>query len=218
MFIKTNPDYKGKFFADGKLVKVEGGKFVSYYCGTKELAEKLVKALNNPEVEAIKTIKEKSGIVEIVFSFEAKYVEEVITKERMEALANAVGAEFLDDIDQIDEEDNLFGLYGGEYKVLTEDEAYQAVTDDIKESLWAFNASFLANITNLPEEVFKALSNQFENSNEAILKLVETTCGLETLVAEAIKADGYGHFLAPYDSDEQEYTLNDTTYYIYRTN
>ena len=90
--------------------------------------------------------------------------------------------------------ENLFDVCGREYLVLTEEEREKEVTENIKESLWAFNSSFLAGETDLPEEVFQALSERYESGNEGILKLIEKTCGLESLVDAATSADGYGHF------------------------
>jgi hypothetical protein len=111
-----------------------------------------------------------------------------------------------------------FEAFGNEYNVFTEDEREEEVTEYIKESLWAFNASFLAGETELPEEVFKALSEKCESGNEDILKIVEKTCGLDSLVDSATSADGYGHFLSPYDGEEQEEKIEDTWFYIYRMN
>lgn len=122
--------------------------------------------------------------------------------------------------------ENLFDVCGREYLVLTEEEREKEVTENIKESLWAFNSSFLAGETDLPEEVFQALvvpsnftvrfSERYESGNEGILKLIEKTCGLESLVDAATSADGYGHFLSPYDGEEGEVKEGNEWYYIYR--
>ena len=114
--------------------------------------------------------------------------------------------------------ESLFDVCGREYLVLTEDEREKEVTEYIKESLWAFNSSFLAGETELPEEVFKALNEKYEDGNEAILKIVEKTCGLESFVDAATSADGYGHFLNPYDGEEGEIKEGDNWFYIYRVN
>src|SRR5690554_7399410 len=65
-----------------------------------------------------------------------------------------------------------------EYMVLNEHERNKKVKEYIQETLWAFIPSFLAWKTGLPEEVFHALSEKCESGNEAILALVEKTCGL----------------------------------------
>lgn len=114
--------------------------------------------------------------------------------------------------------ENLFDVCGRKYLVLTEEEREKEVTENIKESLWAFNSSFLAGKTDFPEEVFQALSERYESGNEGILKLIEKTCGLESLVDAATSADGYGHFLSPYDGEEGEVKEGNEWYYIYRIN
>ena len=108
---------------------------------------------------------------------------------------------------------------GHEYMVLTEPEADEKVREYIKESLWAFNASFLSSFTDLPEEIFEAMQEQCEGANDTILKLVENNgSGLSNLVEDAIGADGRGHFISSYDGQEYEASVNGNDYYIYRTN
>ena len=114
--------------------------------------------------------------------------------------------------------ESLFDVCSREYLVLTEDEREKEVTEYIKESLWAFNPSFLAGETDLPEEVFTALSEKCESGNEAILKIIESTTTLEDFVDAAVSADGYGHFLSPYDGEEGEIKEGDQWFYIYRVN
>lgn len=103
-----------------------------------------------------------------------------------------------------------------EYMVLNEHERKEKVKEYIQETLWAFLPSFLAGETGLPEEVFRALSEKCESGNDAILALVEKTCGLDAFVKAAVEADGYGHFLAFYDGEEGEVTVEGKDYFIYR--
>ncbi len=53
-----------------------------------------------------------------------------------------------------------------------------------------------------------------ERSNDAVLSLVERTCGLDDFVEDAVSADGRGHFLSHYDGEENE----QGEYFIYRLN
>lgn len=99
---------------------------------------------------------------------------------------------------------NIYEIDGGEYLVLNEDEAREQVAEHIEESAWAFLPSFLSNMTELPIEVFDALQPRCEDSNDAIVKLINITCGMEDFVTTAIDCDGMGHFLATYDHDEIE--------------
>lgn len=109
-----------------------------------------------------------------------------------------------------------FEVWSREYMVLTEHERYKKAKEYIQEILWAFNPSFLAKKTGLPEEVFRALSEKCEDENGAILALVEKTCGLDDFVKSAIEADGYGHFLAYYDGEEEVINVEGEDYFIYR--
>jgi hypothetical protein len=115
--------------------------------------------------------------------------------------------------------DNTFSYGRGEYLVLTDDEADEAATEYIKESLWSFNSDFLASETGLPAEVFKALQDKCEDSNDAVSKLVEATCGVDSFVETAISADGRGNFLGAYDSEENELlVIGKAEFFIYRIN
>lgn len=116
-------------------------------------------------------------------------------------------------------DDNELEYGGGEYLVLTDEEAKERVAEYIEESLWAFNSSFLAAQTDLPYEVFQALSEKYEDGNDAIRSLIEK-CGngMNDFVEEAIAADGRGHFIAHYDFEELEAQIDGEFWYVYRTN
>ena len=104
--------------------------------------------------------------------------------------------------------------------ICTDEEADELAYEYIVDSLWAFQPSFLAGETGLPEEVFVALveNQKYEDNNDTIESMIKTTCGLDKFVESAIGADGRGHFIAHYDHDENEVTVGDTTFYIYRVN
>lgn len=108
----------------------------------------------------------------------------------------------------------------GTFLVLSDDEAGAAVFDYVRESVWAFNADFLAKQTDVPAEMFEAVQEQCEGANDAILPLIERTeDGLAGFVAAAVEADGRGHFLAGYDGEEIELVAEPGVYvYAYRVN
>lgn len=109
--------------------------------------------------------------------------------------------------------------YEGEDVIVADDDNADRLTREcIEELLWAFTPEFLASETGLPEEVFQALadSGRCESNNEAIMALVEQTCGLEEFVSSAIDADGRGHFLSGYDGKEGEIEIDGDIYYVYR--
>ena len=113
---------------------------------------------------------------------------------------------------------HTFEVWQREYLVLTEQERNEKVKEYIQDTLWAFIPSFLAEETGLPEEVFRALSEQCESGNDAILALIEETCGLDAFVEAAVEADGYGHFLSSYDGEEEVVSVEGKDYFIYRIN
>lgn len=107
-----------------------------------------------------------------------------------------------------------FSVGKQEYIVTTDREADAAVTEYIRQAVWAFRPSFLSGMTDIPEEAFAGLASQCESGNDWVLGLVKKTCGWGAFVDAAISADGRGHFLASYDGKE----IESGGYYIYRTN
>jgi len=100
----------------------------------------------------------------------------------------------------------IAGVGGGEYIVYDEDEIREQMAYHIQETASYFNADFLADMTDLPEEVFEALVDK----NEAVYKLICKTCGLDEFIDECLNTDGAGHFLNSYDGNE--YDLGDGLY------
>lgn len=103
------------------------------------------------------------------------------------------------------------------YIVLTDEEADEKAKEYILDTVWAFNASFLSDVTQIDEEAFKAIqeNGRCESNNKAILSMINDE---DDFVYQAISADGRGHFMNSYDGCENEETVNGTTYYIYRMN
>jgi hypothetical protein len=112
----------------------------------------------------------------------------------------------------------IFSAEGGEYAIGTDSEADEAVIAYIKDSIWAFNASLILSMCDLPSELEDGIKElqekKREDANEALLALVEKLCGLPFFVTYAVMADGRGHFLSSYDGEERE----EGEFFIYRTN
>ena len=102
-----------------------------------------------------------------------------------------------------------------DYLVYTDDEADEAVYDYIKESVCFFRSDFISAHTEVNEEVIKKLQELHEDSNEAIMSLIKD---FDYFVSDAVCADGRGHFIASYDHEENQQTINGNDYYIYRSN
>lgn len=111
-------------------------------------------------------------------------------------------------------EDAIDAFENGDWLIYDDAEADDAVAEYIKQSLWAFNASFLSRRTDLPEEIFTALQDKCEGANDAFLALVEKHDSLDDFVDAAVSADGRGHFLSSYDGEEIEHS----DFYLYRVN
>lgn len=113
---------------------------------------------------------------------------------------------------------DVYSLGEKEYAIGTDDEADEAAKEYIEQSLWAFNADFILEQCGLPLELSEAISafteKKCEGANDSIQKLIERTCGLDSFCRAAIRADGRGHFLASYDSTENEMD----GFYVYRIN
>lgn len=124
---------------------------------------------------------------------------------------------YLGDIEMVGAQDDGEDV-AGLFLVLTDEEADARARQYIEESVWAFNASFLAGQTGLPESAFEGLSKQCEEGNEPIMQMIQATCGIDSFVEAAISADGRGHFLARYDHEEREFNNGRMTFYIYRIN
>lgn len=98
------------------------------------------------------------------------------------------------------------------YLVLTDDEADERCLEYIKESVWAFNPSFLASHSTVADErTFELLQQECEGANGSIMRLIDD---FDHFVNDAILSDGRGHFMSSYDGNEYEVG----PYYIYRLN
>ena len=132
---------------------------------------------------------------------------------RIKALAKYLG---LTKEEEIYYESYDIYCYGNqEYLVLTDVEADEKVAEHIKDSVWAFNPSFLSSHSGIDQEIFKLLQDKCESANEAILKLIKD---FDEFVQDAIGKDGRGHFLSSYDGYENDHEHDNETYYIYQTN
>jgi hypothetical protein len=130
-------------------------------------------------------------------------------------------AEFLEveenEINQSSYDENTFEYGNQEYRVLTDEEADEATKEYISDSVWAFNANFILdhagiNWNNRIEKSLQKVQTELcEDANELLKAMVKD---IDEFVQDAIDADGRGHFLAGYDSEENE----QDEYFIYRNN
>lgn len=122
--------------------------------------------------------------------------------------------------------DNISANQADDYLVCTDEEADEAVKEAILDSLWTFRSSFIvSHMAYKPESyrerdsIEKALehmqSHLCESANCIVKSMIKD---IDHFVDDAVSADGRGHFLAQYDGDEHEVTIDGIDYYIYRQN
>jgi hypothetical protein len=100
------------------------------------------------------------------------------------------------------------------YLVYTNEEADEAVREEIEQLVWAFNPSFLSAHTRVSEEAIKKIQEMCESANEPLTAMIKD---FDTFVEDAVSCDGRGHFL-DVNLEENEITFNGITYYIYGRN
>ena len=156
-------------------------------------------------------------------------INEAITKKIVNIDPRArAAAEYLDcEPDEVETESyDYYGLEiysdgGWEVAVGDDDEANEAVADYIKDTLWAFRAGFIAEHTSIGYKdwfvnAIEALQEaKSEDANDDIMEMIED---IDEFVEDSISADGRGHFLATWDSEENEIEIEGKTYYVYRIN
>ncbi|MEE8382197.1 MAG: hypothetical protein V3R78_10045 [Thermodesulfobacteriota bacterium] len=138
-------------------------------------------------------------------------MKQTITKEQALATYLSINADDIED----GYDAGIFDAEGCEYMVLTDDEADQKAADYIRETVWAFNADFIAGQSNIDYDavvtMVKALQDKCEGANDAITALI---VNMDEFIDDAIGADGRGHFMSSYDGEENE----QGEYFIYRLN
>lgn len=124
---------------------------------------------------------------------------------------------------------------GREFLVCSDKGRDQEARNYIRESLWAFNADFIAahargDLGHNAEEALKAAQEKLcEGANELVFSMIRS---FRKLADDAIRADGHAHFLNTYDGNEDEIEIapgvldrmaadveaKPQTFYVYRRN
>lgn len=125
-------------------------------------------------------------------------------------------AKFLDCLpEDVREDGDTFHAEGGEYIVLTDEEADEMAKEYILDTVWAFYKSFLDGhsevISEMDDEAFSVIQERCESANGAILAMIPDK---DSFVMDAIAVGGRGRFLSQYDGEEGE----EGEFFIYRTN
>lgn len=144
------------------------------------------------------------------------------TQEKINTLAEFLEVE-ASELKQSSYDENILNYGNQEYLILTDAEADEKATEEIKNSLWAFNSDFIIlhcknfdkmdiyEVEAAEKSLQYAQDNCCENANGLVYALIDD---IHEFVEDAIIADGRGHFISYYDGVENE--LNGL--YIYRLN
>lgn len=105
------------------------------------------------------------------------------------------------------------------YTFITESDALDEVINTYSYDnyiLGCFNADFIEDFITLDYDSITTLqeSEQFE----VIGKLIINSGNLNDMMEEYIRLDGYGHALNSYDGNNDEITINNIDYIVYRNN
>lgn len=119
-------------------------------------------------------------------------------------------AKYLDtDIDMITVsryDNTLYETDEGEFLVLDDEDADKLAEKYILDSLWAFNADFIINHTDLPYDAIDMIvayqTEKYEDANDTIYVLIND---IDEFISDAISEDGRGKFMNSYDDEEIEY-------------
>ena len=145
-----------------------------------------------------------------------------MTNEKINTLAQFLEVE-ASELEASSYDENIFTYGNQEYLILTDEEADEKTAEEIKNSLWAFNADFIIQhcknfekmdiyeVETAEKSLRYAQENCCENANGLVYALIDN---IDEFIEDAIIADGRGHFISYYDGNENE--LNDL--YIYRLN
>ena len=144
---------------------------------------------------------------------------------------NAIAKEFIrtqkldESKAEVDDNHNHINLFvdGDEWLILNDEGRNIEVRSYIEDTIEYFNPTFLSRLTGISSNIFTVLQeSQITDTNKTIILLIKATCGMDKFVEESIEADGYGHFLSPYDGEETEFSVMDgwdkINYYAYRVN
>lgn len=138
------------------------------------------------------------------------------TTDRAHVLATFLSLD-ADDVDECTYGEHTYEGNGGEWLVLTDEQADTMAREYIRESVWAFRPEFLALYTpeGIDADTVQAIQGErCEDANAPLLALIEAGAGFDDFAADAIGADGRGHFLSHYDGEEHEAE----GLFLYRTN
>lgn len=131
------------------------------------------------------------------------------------ALCTHLGIEDPADVEAMSYDPDVYDADGAEYLVVEGYRADQRARADILGSVWAFRAEFLAAhcVEGVDADTIRAIQDngRCEGNNAVLTRLIEN---VDHFVADAIGADGRGHFLSSYDGEEHQIGR----WFIYRVN
>ena len=130
-------------------------------------------------------------------------------------LSNELDIDFRELTEQITDENDDFVI--DNYRFIKVSEIDTIQQDELKSDLYilgCFNASFIAENTNIPYNAIVAL--QKADAYESLGEMMKGD--IETIQSEYSRLDGYGHHFGRYDGNEHKTVLNNVEYYYFKIN
>lgn len=96
---------------------------------------------------------------------------------------------------------------GSDYAVAEDDDAANlAAVDSVRDSFWAFRSEFIGSFLGISDAAIKAIAEMQGKLCEESQEIIELLIGDRhyEFIEKAIATDGRGHFLSPYDGEEQD--------------
>jgi hypothetical protein len=114
------------------------------------------------------------------------------------------------------EDDDFYLAGASRIDVYDEESVDIAIADIIKKDVYSLTPTFLSLQTDIPIVVFEALMKLGKDSNEAIVAIIDATCGMCEFAEAVVAEDGRGHLLSGFDGAEKEIVIDMTCYYVFR--
>lgn len=188
----TPEEYKKIIEEFKKLLNPEDIKEITAVLNLKYVSEKTRERLYNKIKKKLEKVRITKGIKYI--KEKCIYVENVLfylvseTDRNKDFIKSYIEAWFNK---KVKDRREIISVSDGEYLVLTDDEAEQRAYDYLTDDTYLW---------------------------ECAVKDKRTESSLQEWAEEVINIDGRGSLLSSYDGSEEEETINEVNYYIYRTN
>ena len=134
-------------------------------------------------------------------------------RQTIRALENIGVTDWRDTFEQADEDDFTVS----NYRFIADDAIDEIMQEELLSDeymLGCFNAWFIADILGMPTDAVEKI--QKADAYEGLGALMAQH--IQDVQEKYASADGYGHHFARYDGEEQEITIGEKEYHVFRVN